>query len=79
MHVSCPSCMVATHVQSVLRAHGVTVIQLIGPHLDHPRVTVMIQQHLSVETEPTIRREIQQVVGTTIVGYFLHRSATGFG
>ena len=68
MHIRCPSCMVATHVQSVLRAHGVTVIQLIGPHLDDPRVTILVQQHLSVATEPTIRREIHSLAGTTIIG-----------
>ena len=68
MHIRCPSCMVATHVQSVLRAHGVTVIQLIGPHLDDPSVTILIQQHLSVATEPTIRREIHRLAGTTIIG-----------
>jgi hypothetical protein len=60
--------MVATHVQSVLRAHGVTEIRFIGPHLDDPRVTILVPQHLSVATEPTIRREIHRLVGTTIIG-----------
>jgi hypothetical protein len=68
MQVICTSSMVATHVQSFLRTQGVSVIDLIGPHLDDPRITVMVNQHLSVAQEPTIRREIQQIVGTTIVG-----------
>jgi hypothetical protein len=68
MHVRCPSCMVATQVQSVLRAHGVTVFHFIGPHLDDPRVTVIVQQQLSVKTEPTIRREIHSLAGTMIIG-----------
>ena len=68
MHIRCPSCMVATHVQSVLRAHGVTEIQLIGPHLDDPRVTILVQQHLSVATEPTIRRDIHRLAGAIIIG-----------
>ena len=68
MQVICLSCMVATHVQSVLRTQGVSGIDLIGPHLDDPRITVLVNQHLSVEQEPTLRREIQQIAGTTIVG-----------
>ena len=68
MQVICPSCMAATHVQSVLRAHGVTVIQLIGPHRDDPSITVMVHQNLSVAKEPTIRREIHGLAGTMIVG-----------
>ena len=43
-------------------------IQFTGPHLDDPRVTVTVQQHLSVYTEPTIRREIHGLAGTMIVG-----------
>ncbi len=68
MQVICLSCMVATHVQSVLRTQGVSVIDLIGPYLDDPRITVMVHQNLSVAQEPTIRREIQQIAGATIVG-----------
>ena len=68
MQVICTSCMVATHVQSVLRTQGVSGIQLIGPHLDDPRITVLVNQNLSVEKEPAIRREIQGIAGTTIVG-----------
>ena len=68
MHIRCPSCTVATHVQSVLRAHGVTEIQFIGPHFDDPRVTILVPQHLSVATEPTIWRDIQRLAGTTIIG-----------
>jgi hypothetical protein len=68
MQVICTTTMVATHVQSILSTQGVLAIQVIGPHRDDPRVTVMIQQHLSVATEPTIRREIHGLAGTTIVG-----------
>ena len=68
MHIRCPRCIVATHVQSVLRAHGVTEIQFIGPHFDDPRVTILVQQHLRVATEPTIRREIHRLAGTMIIG-----------
>jgi hypothetical protein len=64
----CLSCVVATQVQSVLRTHGVTGITLVGPHLDDPRVTILVQQQLSIETEPTIRREIHSLAGTTIIG-----------
>ena len=68
MQVICTTTMVATHVQSILRRQGVVEIQIIGPHLNDPRVTVMVQQHLSVSTEPTIRREIHGLAGTTIIG-----------
>jgi hypothetical protein len=68
MQVVCTTTMVATHVQSILRMQGVVAIQLTGPHLDDPRVTVTVQQHLSVYTEPTIRREIHGLAGTMIVG-----------
>ena len=68
MQVICTTTMVATHIQSILRTQGVLEIQFIGPHLDDPRVTITIQQPLSVSTEPTIRREIHGIVGTTIIG-----------
>jgi hypothetical protein len=68
MQVICTTTMVATHVQSILRTQGILAIHFSGPHLNDPRVTVMIQQHLSVATEPTIRREIHGIAGTTIVG-----------
>jgi hypothetical protein len=68
MQVICTSTLVATHVQSVLRRQGVSGIQFSGPHLNDPRVTVIVQQRLSVAKEPTIRREIQCIIGTTIVG-----------
>ena len=68
MQVICTTTMVATHVQSILRTQGVLAIKFSGPHLNDPRVTVLIQQHLSVATEPTIRREIHGLAGTTIVG-----------
>jgi hypothetical protein len=44
------------------------VIQFIGPLRDDPSITVMVQQQLSVAKEPAIRREIQCIIGTTIVG-----------
>jgi|tagenome__1003787_1003787.scaffolds.fasta_scaffold14222941_1 hypothetical protein len=68
MQVRCPNCLVATQVQSILRAYGVTVIQFIGPLRDDPSITVMVQQQLSVAKEPAIRREIQCIIGTAIVG-----------
>ena len=52
----------------MLRTEGVSGIQLIGPHVDDPRITVIVPQKLSVSTEPTIRREIHGIAGTTIVG-----------
>jgi hypothetical protein len=68
MQVICTSTMVATHVQAVLRRQGVSGIQFIGPHRNDPRITVIVPQQLSVAKEPTIRREIQCIAGTTIVG-----------
>jgi hypothetical protein len=60
--------MVATHVQSVLRTYSVAVSDLIGPHIDDPTIVVMVNQNISVDKEPTIRREIRQIGGATIVG-----------
>ena len=68
MQIICPSCMVATQVQAILRMHGVLPVQLIEPHLDDPRITVMVNQPISVAQEPTLRRVIQQLAGTRIVG-----------
>ena len=68
MQVICTSCMVATQVQSLLRTHGVSGLQFSGPQLNDPRVTVIVQQKLSVDKEPSIRREIHGIGGATIVG-----------
>jgi hypothetical protein len=68
MQVICLRCMVATHVQSVLRTQGVSVTDFIGPQIGDPTITVMVNQNISVDKEPTIRREIQQIVGATIPG-----------
>jgi hypothetical protein len=68
MQVICTSTMVATLVQSVLRTLGVSGMQFSGPHLNDPRVTVIIHQKLSVAKEPRIRRELHDIAGATIVG-----------
>jgi hypothetical protein len=68
MQVRCPSCLVATHVQAVFRSHGVTMIQLIGPFLGDPGITIMVHQNLSVTKEPAIRRQLHGISGTTIMG-----------
>ena len=68
MQIIYPSCMVATEVQAILRMHGVSLLQLIEPQLDDPRIMVIVNQTISVAQEPTIRRAIQQLAGTTIIG-----------
>jgi hypothetical protein len=52
---------------SAMQVHE-SLIDLIGPDLGDPKITVMIHQPISVTKEPMLRRAIQQIVGTTIVG-----------
>jgi hypothetical protein len=47
---------------------GVLEIEFSGPHLNDPRITVIVPQKLSVDKEPRIRREIHGIAGATIVG-----------
>jgi hypothetical protein len=68
MQIMCTSALVATQVQSVLRTQGVLEFQFSGPHFNDPRDTVIVQQKLSVDKEPAIRREIYGIGGATIVG-----------
>jgi len=63
-----PGCRRPADAARNVRQCAVVAIQFTGPHLDDPRVTVTVQQHLSVYTEPTIRREIHGLAGTMIVG-----------
>jgi hypothetical protein len=67
MQVTCPSCLVATQVQSMLRTQSVSMIQFIGPHRNDPTIIVMVDQNLRVEKEPAIRREILCIAGATII------------
>jgi hypothetical protein len=67
LKITCTDGRVAAKVRAVLAAHGIVRgVYRTGPYVGEPTVWIIVNVIIAHDKEPTIRREINAITGTTI-------------